>query len=189
MGELGWCEKGHFNLDQKEYVSELVKNHQPKYALETGFCTGRSTYSVLSSADRLEKMVSVDINFDYMAPHGRQMRSLLTRNYPKLTTFESDSKKLFTTDFFATNFPHGIDWFTVDGDHSYEGCIHDLEKVLPYMNPGGVIIIDDYKSGPPNGCVLVAVTKACDDFANRHPELKKTEWNSKGKGFCVFVKS
>ena len=54
------------------------------------------------------------------------------------------------------------------------------------MNKNGIIIIDDYKSGPPNGCSIPEVTKACDDFYKIHPELEKIEWNNKGKGFCVF---
>ena len=76
-----WCkENGHFNLDQAALFKELVKKHKPKYVLETGFCTGRSAISVLSNADDLLKMISIDINFGITYP-GRKYRELLTTNF------------------------------------------------------------------------------------------------------------
>ena len=51
---------------------------------------------------------------------------------------------------FLRKISKGVDWFTVD-DYSYRGCVNDIEKAMPYMNEGGIIIIDDYMSGPPNG--------------------------------------
>ena len=47
-------------------MKELITKIKPKYALETGFCTGRSTSVVLTNATDLKKMISIDINFDYM---------------------------------------------------------------------------------------------------------------------------
>jgi predicted O-methyltransferase YrrM len=181
-----WCKRGYFNEDQRDYFIELLKKINPNCVLETGFCTGRSTYTVLNNSENIEKMISIDINFDYMKPEGRQMRELLTTNYKQLQTIEGSSQKSLTSDFINNQFPDGIDWFTVDGDHSYSGCLFDLETVLPYMNKGGIIIIDDYKSGPPNGCNIPDVTRACDDFSHKHPDLIKNEWNCEGKGFCIF---
>ena len=37
-----WCKKGHLNLDQAEFMKDLLNEYQPEYALETGFATGRS---------------------------------------------------------------------------------------------------------------------------------------------------
>jgi hypothetical protein len=56
-----------------------------------------------------------------------------------------------------------------------------------HINKGGIIIVDDYKSGHPNGCSIPAVTKACDEFTKRHPNIRRNVWNNKGKGFCVFL--
>tara|TARA_Y100000310_G_scaffold326998_1_gene392697 strand:+ start:92 stop:355 length:264 start_codon:yes stop_codon:yes gene_type:complete len=60
-----WCSEGHFNNDQCLFVEGLVKEHQPKYCLETGFCTGRSALAVLNSSDQIKKFTSIDRNFDY----------------------------------------------------------------------------------------------------------------------------
>ena len=111
-----WCEKGHFNLDQAEFIKELVQQSNPRYALETGFCTGRSTSVVLTNAKSLDKMISIDINFDYTKPEGRKYRKLLEDNFPCFSTIEKSSRIVLTDEFLTKEFPNGIDWFTVDGN-------------------------------------------------------------------------
>ena len=182
-----WCDVGHFNLDQANYFIELLNVHNPNYVLETGFCTGRSAVSLLCNSNNIKKMISIDINFNYRKPQGNQYRKLLIDNFNNFYTIEGDSKKIINDNFLKTEFPNGIDWFTVDGDHSYYGCLTDIELVYKHMNKGGIIIIDDYKSGPPNGCSIPDVTNACDDFHKKHPDIKKITWNKDGKGFCVFL--
>jgi hypothetical protein len=54
-----------------------------------------------------------------------------------------------------------IDLAFVDGDHSYEGCLNDLEAVLPKMNTGTTILVHDCIPGSPP---LAAVT----DFSKKH---------------------
>lgn len=183
-----WCEKGHFNLDQANLYKEMVKKYKPEYVLETGFCTGRSASSILTNAENLKKMISIDINFDYIKPDGRIYKKLLEDNFPNFSTIENSSRNILNDDFITKEFPNGIDWVTIDGDHSYDGCLFDLRAVINHINKNGIIIIDDYESGPPNGCSIPSVTKACNDFYNEHPYLEKTVWNSKGKGFCIFKK-
>ena len=181
-----WCDKGHFNLDQAVFIKELVDKYNPEYVLETGFCTGRSTSTILINAETLKKMISIDIDFDYIKPEGRIYKKILQDNFSNFFTIENSSASVLNDTFFKTEFPDGIDWFTVDGDHSYEGCLFDLNAAIKHMNKNGIIIIDDYKSGPPNGCSIPDVTKACDDFYKEHQYLEKQEWNCEGKGFCIF---
>ncbi len=182
-----WCKRGHFNEDQFIFINDLVKKRRPKYCLETGFCTGRSALSVLHEND-VQKFVNIDINYNYFA-EGREMLQKFKERWSVFKGIENSSKNILTEEFFKNEFPNGIDWFTVDGEHSYEGCFGDIEKALPYMNQEGIIIIDDYKSGPPNGCHLPQVTKACDDIYEkyRYNIFEKITWNMKGKGFCIFV--
>lgn len=183
-----WCEKGHFNLDQASFIKEIINETNPEYILETGFCTGRSASTILTSSKNVKKMISIDINFDYIKPHGRIFKSKLESNFENFYTIENSSSKILNDDFLKKEFPFGIDWFTVDGDHSYNGCLFDLKSVVNHINKNGIIIIDDYKSGPPNGYRIPEVTRACDDFYNQNQYLEKTEWNCKGKGFCIFKK-
>lgn len=60
-----------------------------------------------------------------------------------------------------------LDWIYIDGDHSYEGCLRDLENSLKVVKQGGLILGDDY--GWPNAkWFKPGVTKAVDEFINRH---------------------
>tara|TARA_R110002020_G_scaffold176222_5_gene368370 strand:- start:3530 stop:4090 length:561 start_codon:yes stop_codon:yes gene_type:complete len=177
-----WPDKGHFNLDQYYYVKSLVENKNIKYALETGFHTGRSALSILNNCLKLKKMVSIDINFV------KDRKELLEEKFENFLGIEADSKNALTDHFFDSHYPEGIDYCLVDGDHSYEGCFGDLNLIFPRVKKGGLILIDDYESGPPGGCSIPAVTKACDDFyAVQKEKLSREKWNKSGKGFCVFT--
>jgi hypothetical protein len=45
-------------------------------------------------------------------------------------------------------------------------------------------MVDDYRSGPPNGVSAPSVTKAVDDFASGNG-FRVDCWNCKGKGIAV----
>lgn len=180
-----WCPKGHLSENQYAYIKQLVTELKPRYCLETGFATGRSACSVLSSYDQIETFFSIDINYDYWPSSREYLNKFKTLNNFKY--FEGSSRAVLNDYFFNKEFPNGIDWFTIDGDHSYEGCLYDLESSLPFMNTNGIMIIDDYMSGPPEGCDIPEVTNACDDFYEKNQnKLIKSQWNEKGKGFCIF---
>ena len=134
-------------------------------------------------------MISIDIDFDYGGMGGRKMVQTLEENFDTFSAIESNSQKKLTPKFFDENYPEGIDYAFVDGDHTYSGCLFDLNRIVPHVNSGGLILIDDYKSGPPNGYSIPVVTQACDDYYEKNVNLvDKEEWNKDGKGFCIFTK-
>jgi predicted O-methyltransferase YrrM len=184
-----WPESGHFNIDQYRFVKKLLSDKKIEYALEIGFATGRSALSVLNNCKYIKKMISIDIDFDYGGMGGRKILETLEKEFPVFSGIESDSKSIMTDTFFGENYPEGIDYCLVDGDHTYDGCFKDLDLIFPNMKSGGIILIDDYKSGPPNGYNIPEVTRSCDDFYNQNSSLiDKSEWNKNGKGFCIFIK-
>jgi hypothetical protein len=132
-------------------------------------------------------MLSIDKNLDYKAPDGRQMAALLMGHFKAFDVIEQDSRNVLTPDFFIREFPNGIDLATVDGDHSYGGCSFDLEAIAPSITARGIMIVDDYYSGPPNGIEFESVTNSVNHFLERHPAAYHAEvWNKKGKGLCVI---
>ncbi|ORE94824.1 class I SAM-dependent methyltransferase [Aurantimonas sp. 22II-16-19i] len=59
--------------------------------------------------------------------------------------------ELIVGDSRKTRYPSitGFDVLWVDGDHSYEGCMDDLENWIDLMRPGGHILVHDSYPGQP----------------------------------------
>ena len=55
---------------------------------------------------------------------------------------------------------NSIDAIYIDGDHSYEGVINDLDLYYPKVKKNGLILLDDYKN-------FKGVKKAVDEFCNK----------------------
>ena len=75
--------------------------------------------------------------------------------------------RMLSNEWFEKYSDVELDWIYVDGDHSYEGCLSDLENSLKAVKPGGLILGDDYgwtnsKWNKPG------VTKAVNEFINKH---------------------
>ena len=69
--------------------------------------------------------------------------------------------------------PNSIDLAFIDGDHSYEGCMADLELLYPCMKPGSFILLHDcYFDMPPY--------KAVNDFVNKYGLMYEMTWDSSG---------
>jgi hypothetical protein len=64
--------------------------------------------------------------------------------------------RMTSKEFFDKN-TKMYDWVYVDGDHSYEGCLYDLQNVWSIIKEGGTLFGDDY--GNKDG-----VTKAVNEF-------------------------
>ena len=69
--------------------------------------------------------------------------------------------------WFEENRGLDLDWIYIDGDHSYEGCLADLESALSVVKSGGMILGDDYY-WPDSTWGKEGVTKAVDKFISKH---------------------
>lgn len=57
-----------------------------------------------------------------------------------------------------------VNMIFIDGDHSYEGCMQDIENYSPILNSGGFLVVDDYSDTQWSG-----VKKAVDEFIKINP--------------------
>tara|TARA_B100000035_G_scaffold235115_1_gene203366 strand:- start:9 stop:632 length:624 start_codon:yes stop_codon:yes gene_type:complete len=73
-----------------------------------------------------------------------------------------------------------LDWIYIDGDHSYEACIKDLNNAKEIVKPGGLIIGDDY-GWPDAKWQKKGVTKAVNEF------LLKTDFGVTRHGMTQYV--
>lgn len=73
-----------------------------------------------------------------------------------------------------------LDWIYIDGDHSYEACIKDLNNAKEIVKPGGLIIGDDY-GWPDAKWQKKGVTKAVNEF------LLKTDFGINRHGMTQYA--
>ena len=179
-----WWHDGHFNENQRDLFIEILYRVKPKNILEIGFASGRSCCTALIAANP-EKMISVDINLDYMG--ARENANLLMSDFKNLEIIEGDSKQILNKDFLEKEFPGGLDFVFVDGGHSYEDAFKDMANTYGFINSGGVMIVDDFKSGPPDGCSILDVDKAVEDYSKEF-NAEYQVWYNSGKGFAIFEK-
>lgn len=183
--------RGHLSTSQALYIKELIHKHKPKNVIEIGFCTGRSCSSVIYyGAEWLEVVTSIESNvYTDTVQHADKLKT----QFPnvKFSLIDGDSRQL-VPGILKDNSPdkaEHLDWATIDGGHDYDSCIKDMDNVHPFMAPGGVILIDDYKAHPPEGSREEGVDRACEEFYKEHEALYDLhEWNVKGKGFCVLTR-
>jgi len=119
----------------------LIKYLQPTRILEIGIKEGWTVGLYLESSPH-SKIDGVDVDLKLM-----KLSSVLD-SLEKFMVIQQDSKNI--------NFDYKFDFINVDGDHSYDYAVNDIEKALKYISPNGIIMIDDI-SHP-------GVEQACKEF-------------------------
>tara|TARA_R100001163_G_scaffold7106_1_gene7567 strand:+ start:469 stop:1032 length:564 start_codon:yes stop_codon:yes gene_type:complete len=178
-----WEDKiGHLSEAQAEFILEKLEQCKPSQCLEIGFAGGRHTYCILETFAP-EKMVSLDIDFDYQ--QGRRKIDDIKEKFENCVFVEQDSKTALTQEFMSEHFPEGIDYVFVDGGHQYNDAMSDMSNVFPFLKEGGIMIVDDYQS---KVCPLEGVDRAVRDFSEQSGNAFETVSLQDGKGMAVFVK-
>lgn len=62
---------------------------------------------------------------------------------PRCERFLGDSHGEEARDYMRRMVREPLDLAFIDGDHSYEGVKQDIELVLPYCRPGGLLVLHD----------------------------------------------
>ena len=178
---------GHLDEIERDFLIDLLDEISPSYCLETGTSTGRSSATILCFAEP-KKHISIELNLDGVI--GGSSRSHIQNMMTEFSNFrciEGDSRLILNREFFENEYPNGVDFYFVDGGHTFEVCLSDMELVWPYINEGGIMIVDDYRSGPPGGCHIQSVDDAVHKFAYKH-SLTFARWHGNGKGCATFRK-
>lgn len=102
--------------------------------------------------DRYARMVGSRDPKDFQTYYDRVYQSVCARfNNSSVTIHRMSSREFFNT------FADKVDWVYVDADHSYVGCLLDLENSLRIVKSDGSIFGDDYTNKP-------GVRRAVDEF-------------------------
>lgn len=167
-------------------MSNLIRKYKPQTILETGFGSGRTAATMIQSCRTLPILnyVNVDKNYSLYNPISSNFRKHCHDLCPAFKSFERRSSDLLRNEFMEEEFPEGIDWFTVDGDPTYPGCLYELVSGLQHMKKGGIIYVVADRGKRKN----VDIKDACDFFL----EIYKTRLirmldDVVGKEICYFV--
>jgi predicted O-methyltransferase YrrM/SAM-dependent methyltransferase len=135
------------------YADQLTVLHaaasllQPENYLEIGVFRGRSMSVVASVAPNC-RLWGFDLwveNYADLANPGPDfVRSQLKHvGYAKPVQLTSGNSLVTVPDFLKAHPDLYFDIITVDGDHSREGAVRDLQNVMPRLKIGGVLVFDD----------------------------------------------
>jgi len=179
-----WTREGTKFFDQYHYAIMKVIQKRPARILEIGVRTGSSICNMLSAYinyNDIKRIVLIDIWNDTFSSPELVKINLKLLNIPaevisKIEFKRADSRKE------VPKLQGEFDYILVDGDHSKETAIKDLEAVVRLCAQGGVIVFDDISE---YGCNLKDVW---DDFKAKHTGEFKFEENIKGKGVGWAIK-
>lgn len=119
-----------------EIYYAIAKYYQPKSILEIGVRYGYSLYSMIAACENLEYVRGYDID-----EYDKDSIEVANKNISNVISKEIDFKIENKNTQTSKKLRKKYDLIHVDGDHSYNGKLHDLELV---KNNCKVLIIDDY---------------------------------------------
>lgn len=120
-----------------EALVEIVKKYKPKTVLEVGTGWGISGTAFMENG--VEKLVTIDASTS---------EAYLNTARNEIETHRKEGQIVIynwmrSGEFFRENLEK-FDMVYIDGDHGYQGAKADLLAALSRLNPGGVIVMDDF---------------------------------------------
>lgn len=129
-------------------LATIIDNVKPRYALEIGTASGGSLFTLCRLADPHATVISIDL---YMAKFGggyhwtkKPLYKSFAQRKQKVHLLRADSHARSTLEKVKSIIgDNKLDYFLIDGDHTYEGVRSDFEMYSPLVRPGGVILFHD----------------------------------------------
>ena len=143
-GDSGLTAYNNLGIDDYyNYYYSYGKYFSAKNILEIGVRYGYSLISIVKGAQEFKSFanaVGID-NQSYEKGSERVAYENIKSVTDKFKLINADSQKI--TDLRKSVGDMRFDLIHVDGDHSYKGCLHDLNITKEMLTDNGVIVIDD----------------------------------------------
>lgn len=165
----------------------FMTKYQCDYICELGVCRGANFYEMIKHGPKLAVAVDSWIDDGVISRNdGGYSQEILNKQYEDFATSVSDKPfvKIYreysfnAVKHFEDNY---FDLIYIDADHSYEGCLRDIEDWYPKVKRGKFLLGDDYTvyEGKHAG-VKFGVIEAVNDFAKKNNleffELRNFGW-------------
>jgi predicted O-methyltransferase YrrM len=112
-------------------IWQVIGYFRPRSFLEIGFAAGQTMGIIYESSDQNAEYVSVEKNYKYL--------SIFQTVFPDATIEynEIDSQEINLKN-------RKFDFIHIDGDHSYDLVVNDIQKCLPIMDEKSILYMDDF---------------------------------------------
>ena len=132
------------NIDMLEFFFNRNKNLEIKSFMEIGSFEGSSICYFLKKLDQCGNFVCIDI-WDGVEELKDQNFREVEKKFDLNTYNEQKIKKMkMTSDIFFEKNSEMFDLIYVDGNHHSFQVKKDLENSYKFLNPSGILIIDDF---------------------------------------------
>jgi hypothetical protein len=149
--------------------SELYKLLPKDFvSIELGVAEGLFSRDILAMGSALHYMIDSykTLHQPGDAGNNQEWHNKNFRNAYAITESFGEKRQIIKalTTFAATDFPNEVaDLIYVDADHSYGGCIADIQAFWPKLKPGGIMAFHDYDNERDYG-----VKQAVTEFAKEN---------------------
>lgn len=141
-------EKHEWDMPDKEgeFLYNIALSSKSKFIVETGTFRGASGVWFLKAIEAQGK--GWFITYDITKPDGytKQTEKQLRENHliavRRLEKVGSSFSTIVDSKIYAWS--NKIDLLFIDGDHSYNSCLTDLQTFEPHVKKKGLILIHDY---------------------------------------------
>ena len=138
----GYPKKSLVGAQSRSILYFLTRYLRPKAVLEIGtFCAGTTEiFAQALEANGVGQVVTTD-------PHGAQRVPPILQSWPAKLRNRAIFLPLSSMDCFIEVGKHGVtfDLAFIDGNHSYEHALYDLQMAAHYMSPGSVVVMDNFE--------------------------------------------
>jgi hypothetical protein len=166
----------------KEYYKvkyNICKKQSPKTIAEIGVRAGYSAWTFLQACPEA-KYIGLDANNGTHGGQGGTDGKFSRWTSRILNDYDFELIDIDTQTVNKLNLS-GIDLFHVDGDHSFNGVIHDLDLALSCISDTGIILVDDIT-------YIDTVKIGVDTWLHNNKEVVKGEFVESLRGEMLIRK-
>jgi len=164
MKDRTWEGNSHIGVKSAQvfdYIHEIEKevrrqHGKPLVLCEMGLNGGHSAAAMLLAAGKESTFVSFDIgNFGPVTYYNTTV-AMLQRVFPKQIEFILGDSAI-TVPSFAAQRGKVCDVVSVDGDHSKEGALRDINSIRNISKAGALVLVDDTNLDGPKSALKIAL--------------------------------